>query len=206
MSGTERFTALTGPAAPLMRANIDTDTIIRIERLTGTTPEQTAPYLFEALRFDPAGRERDDFVLNRPAFRHAPILLAGDNFGCGSSREGAVWALKFSGMRSVIAPSFGDIFANNCFQNFVLPVALPAAQVERLATQCAEGAAITVDLVNQMVIAPNGEKMPFAVEAIRRESLLEGLDDIGLTQKHEAAIAAFQMRDRQARPWVWQPG
>ena len=205
--GVEQFTVVAGVAAPLMRANIDTDTVIRIERLTNTEPVDTAPWLFESLRFDAAGRENPDFVLNQPQFCSAPILLAGENFGCGSSREGAVWALKYSGIRCVIAPSFGDIFANNCFQNFVLPVVLPAGQVEQLAQECAGGNAwVTVDLERQVVVSPHGEEMAFAVEQIRREALLEGLDEIGLTMKQDAAIAAFQARDRAARPWVWQPG
>ncbi len=203
----DSFTVLAGVAAPLMRANIDTDTIIRIERMTGTTPEQMAPWAFESLRFQADGAEDPGFVLNQAPFREAPILLAGDNFGCGSSREGAVWALKYSGMRCVIAPSFGDIFYGSCFQNGLLPVVLPAAQVERLAEQCAGGnARVTVDLRQQVVVSPHGERMPFAIEAIRREALLEGLDDIGLTLKQDEAIAAFQARDRVARPWVWQPG
>ncbi len=201
------FTVLSGPAAPLMRANLDTDTIIRIERLTGATPEGTAPWLFESLRLDEQGRERPDFVLNQAPFRDAPILVTGENFGCGSSREGAVWALKYSGIRCVIAPSFGDIFANNCFQNFVLPVVLPAEQVRRLAEACAGGnARVTVDLRRQVVVGPHGEEMPFAVEAIRREAMIEGLDEIGLTLRQEAAIAAFQARDRAERPWIWHPG
>lgn len=203
----DSFTVLTGVAAPLMRANIDTDTIIRIERMTSTTPQQMAPWAFESLRFGADGSEDPGFVLNQAPFREAPILLAGDNFGCGSSREGAVWALKYSGIRCVIAPGFGDIFYSNCFQNGVLPVVLPAAQVERLAEQCAGGnARVTVDLRQQVVVSPEGETTPFAIEAIRREALLEGLDDIGLTLKQDEAIAAFQVRDRTARPWVWQPG
>ena len=201
------FITLSGTAAPMMRANTDTDTIIRIERLTGAKPEDTAPFLFEALRYTADGREDPDFILNQEPFRGAPILLAGANFGCGSSREGAVWALKHSGITCVIASSFGDIFANNCLQNFVLPVVLPAAQVERLAAECAGGnARITVDLPRQLVISPHGEEMPFAVEAIRKEAMLDGLDEIGLTLKHGAAIADFQARDRVGRPWVWLPG
>ncbi len=203
----EGFTTLEGAAAPLLRDNVDTDTIIRIERLTGTKPADTAPWLFESLRLDAAGREDPAFVLNQPRFRDAPILLAGENFGCGSSREGAVWALKYAGIRCVIAPSFGDIFAGNCFQNFVLPVVLPAGQVQRLADQCTGGnARVVVDLARQVVISPHGETMRFSVEAIRREALLEGLDEIGATLKQDAAILAFQERDRAARPWVWQPG
>lgn len=203
----DSFTTLTGVAAPLMRANIDTDTIIRIERMTGTTPEQMGPWCFEALRFRPDGTEDPDFVLNRPAFRGAPILLAGANFGCGSSREGAVWALKHSGIRCVVAPSFGDIFANNCFQNGLLPVILPPADVEKLAAECEGGnARATVDLERQVVISPHGEEMAFRVEAIRRDALLQGLDEIGLTLRHADAIAAYKARDETARPWIWRPG
>lgn len=203
----DRFTTLTGIAAPLMRANIDTDTIIRIERMTGTTPAQMGPWCFEALRFRPDGSENPEFVLNRPAFRKAPILLAGANFGCGSSREGAVWALKHSGIRCVIGPSFGDIFANNCFQNGLLPVILPLDQVERLAAECEGGnARVTIDLERQVVVSPYGEEIPFRVEGVRRESLLRGLDEIGLTLQHAVAIAAYQSRDEAARPWVWTPG
>ena len=194
----DRFTVLSGVAAPLMRANIDTDTVIRIERLSNTKPADTARWLFEALRNEPG------FVLDQPQFQDAPILLAGENFGCGSSREGAVWALKYSGIRCVIAPSFGDIFANNCFQNFVLPVVLLPEQVGRLAEQCAGGnARVTVDLERQVVLSPRGEEMPFESEAIRRTALLDGLDEIGLTMRHAAAIEAFQARDRAERPWVW---
>ena len=203
----DSFTTLTGVAAPLMRANIDTDTIIRIERMTGAAPREMAPWAFEALRFQPDGGPDPDFVLNQPPFRDAPILLAGDNFGCGSSREGAVWALKFSGIRAVIAPSFGDIFANNCFQNGLLPVVLPVAEVEELARECAGGnARVTVDLERQVVVSPHGEEMPFRIDALRREALLKGLDEIGLTLQHADAIAAFQARDAVERPWVWRPG
>src|SRR4051812_24755915 len=190
-----------------MRANIDTDTIIRIERMTGTSPEQMGPWCFEALRLRPDGSEDPEFVLNRPAFRDAPILITGDNFGCGSSREGAVWALKFSGIRCVIAASFGDIFANNCFQNGVLPVVLAAEQVEQLAEECEGGnARVTVDLERQVVVSPHATEMPFRIEALRRDALLKGLDEIGLTLQHADAIASFKARDEAARPWVWTPG
>ena len=201
------FTVLSAVAAPLLRANIDTDTIIRIERMTGTTPEQMGAWAFEALRLRADGSEDPDFVLNQPAFQGAPILLAGANFGCGSSREGAVWALLHSGVRCVIAPSFGDIFYNNCFQNGLLPVVLPSSQVEQLAADCAGGnARVTVDLRRQLVLGPRGEEMAFQIEALRREAMLRGLDEIGLTLLHDDAIAAFQARDAAARPWVWQPG
>ncbi len=203
----QAFTTVSGTAAPLMRDNIDTDVIIRIERLTGTTRESMAKWAFEALRYRPDGSENPDFVLNQEPFRGAPILIAGDNFGCGSSREGAVWAMMGAGLRCVVASSFGDIFFNNCFQNGMLPVRLPPDDVARLAEQCAGGnARVTVDLRRQVVVFPHGEEVGFDIEAIRRDALLEGLDEIGLTLKHEGAIAAYQAKDRAARPFVWQPG
>jgi 3-isopropylmalate/(R)-2-methylmalate dehydratase small subunit len=203
----QAFTTVSGTAAPLMRDNIDTDVIIRVERLTGTTRAEMAPWAFEALRYRPDGSENPDFVLNQPPFRGAPILIAGANFGCGSSREGAVWSMMGSGLRCVIAPSFGDIFFNNCFQNGMLPVRLPADDVRRLAEACAGGnARVTVDLRRQVVIFPHGEEVGFEIEAVRRDALLEGLDEIGQTLKLSDAIAAFQQQDHAARPWVWQPG
>jgi 3-isopropylmalate/(R)-2-methylmalate dehydratase small subunit len=203
----QAFTTVSGTAAPLMRDNINTDVIIRVERLTGTTRAEMAPWAFEALRYRPDGSENPDFVLNQPPFRGAPILIAGANFGCGSSREGAVWSMMGSGLRCVIAPSFGDIFFNNCFQNGMLPVRLPADDVRRLADACAGGnARVTVDLRRQVVVFPHGEEVGFEIEAVRRDALLEGLDEIGQTLKLSDAIAAFQRQDRAARPWVWQPG
>jgi 3-isopropylmalate/(R)-2-methylmalate dehydratase small subunit len=203
----QAFTTVSGTAAPLMRDNIDTDVIIRVERLTGTTRAEMAPWAFEALRYRPDGSENPDFVLNQPPFRGAPILIAGANFGCGSSREGAVWSMMGTGLRCVIAPSFGDIFFNNCFQNGMLPVRLPADDVRRLADACAGGnARVTVDLRRQVVIFPHGEEVGFEIEAVRRDALLEGLDEIGQTLKLSDAIAAFQQQDHAARPWVWQPG
>ena len=202
----QAFTTLTGAAAPLMRDNIDTDVIIRIERLTGTTKASMGAVAFEAWRFLPDGGENPDFALNRPEFRGAPILVTGANFGCGSSREGAVWALMGMGLRCVIAESFGDIFFNNCFQNGMLPIRLPADAVRRLADQCTGGAQVTVDLERQEVVFPDGGRMTFAIEPMRRTAMLEGLDEIGLTLKHADAIADYQAADRAARPWVWQVG
>ncbi|SCX73054.1 3-isopropylmalate/(R)-2-methylmalate dehydratase small subunit [Variovorax sp. EL159] len=197
------FTAVTGPAVPLMRANVDTDVIIRIERLTSFQRDQLGPFAFEALRLRPDGSEDPACVLNQPAFRQAPVLLAAENFGCGSSREGAVWALMGLGVRCVIAPSFGDIFFNNCFQNGVLPLRLPIAQVEALAAQCASGAAVTVDLQARTVTAPDGSVSAFEIDPLRREALLHGLDDIGLTLKDDALIREWQQADRVRRPWAW---
>ncbi len=202
----EPFTTVTGPAAPLLRANIDTDVIIRVERLVGTTRESMGAHAFEIWRLRPDGTEDPDFVLNRREFRAAPILLAGPNFGCGSSREGAVWALAGMGVRAVIAPSFSDIFRNNAFQNGLLPVVLDEAAVRAIAAQveAAPGnARVTVDLDGAVVIAPDGTSFPFAIDPARREALLAGLDDIGLTLRAGAAIAAWQQTDRAARPWMW---
>jgi 3-isopropylmalate/(R)-2-methylmalate dehydratase small subunit len=197
------FTKITGPAAPLLRANIDTDVIIRIERLTGVAREQLGRYAFEALRYRKDGSDDPDFVLNRPAFRQAPILLAGENFGCGSSREGAVWALMAAGLRCVIAESFGDIFYNNCFQNGMLPVALPAAKVQELAAQAAEGAPLTVDLVKCAIATQSGEEIRFEIDASRRETLIDGLDDISRTLRQKSDIIAWQAQDRLSRSWIW---
>lgn len=197
------FTTVTGPAAPLMRDNIDTDVIIRIERLTHLGREQLGPYALEALRFRPDGTEDPAFVLNQPPFRGAPILLAGSNFGCGSSREGAVWALMGLGVRCVVASSFGDIFFNNCFQNGMLPIRLPLADIQRLAAVSVEGAPVTVDLEQCVLRAPDGALTPFTIDALRREGLLKGLDDIGLTLQADSAIRLWQREDRLQRPWAW---
>lgn len=197
------FTVVAGPAPYLARPNVDTDVIIRIERLTTLDRDQLGPHAFEALRYLDDGREDPDFVLNQPRFRHAPILLAGENFGCGSSREGAVWALQGLGVRCVMAPSFGDIFFSNCFQNGVLPLRLPAADIDILARACEGGLPLTVDLQRQVVVAPDGHAVAFSIDPLRREGLLHGLDDIGLTLKDDAAIREWQRQDRLRRPWAW---
>jgi 3-isopropylmalate/(R)-2-methylmalate dehydratase small subunit len=199
----QAFTTLSGPAAPLLRSNIDTDVIIRIERLTTLKGPELGPYALEALRFRVDGNEDPDFVLNQPAFREAPILLAGANFGCGSSREGAVTALMARGIRCVIAPSFGDIFFNNCFQNGLLPIRMPEAAVMQLAAQAVGGAGFMVDLQTQTVRTPDGQIHAFDVDPLRREGLLHGLDDIGLTLKDDALIRQWQRQDRVVRPWAW---
>ncbi len=187
-----------------MLANIDTDVIIRIERLTTGDPALLGRYALEALRFRPDGGEDPECVLNAPRFRDAPILLAGSNFGCGSSREPAVTALMAMGLRCVIADSFGDIFYANCFQNGLLPVRLGEAAILKLANEAQDRPEpFTIDLLRQVVIAPLGAEHAFAIDPLRRTALLEGLDDIGLTLKDAAEIGAWQGRDRAARPWVW---
>ncbi|AGU53518.1 3-isopropylmalate dehydratase, small subunit [Variovorax paradoxus B4] len=200
------FTVLQAVAAPLLLDNIDTDTIIRVEPLfSGVPREQLGPHALAALRFRADGSEDPDFVLNRTPYRSAHILLAGDNFGCGSSREGAVWALMALGIRCVVAPSFGDIFYGNCFQNGLLPVQLARAQVEALAHAVSRtpSSPVTVDLPACTVHAPGMAALHFALPARRREGLLRGLDDLELTLARSAEIDAFQARDAQARPWIY---
>jgi 3-isopropylmalate/(R)-2-methylmalate dehydratase small subunit len=191
------FKTITGAAVPLLQANVDTDVIVRIERLTGNA--DLGHYAFEALRYLPDGSANPGCVFNQPRFAKAPILLAGRNFGCGSSREGAVTALMAMGISCVIAPSFGDIFFANCFRNGVLPIVLGEASIARLA----ESSELTVDLERQSISA-SGEIFHFPVDALQRDGLLEGLDEIGLTLKATGEIAAWQSMDRAHRPWVWQ--
>ena len=207
----QKFETLRAVAAPYPFANVDTDRIIRIERCARTPREEIGRWAFEMERYDAAGGERADFVFHRAPFRGARILVAGENFGCGSSRENAVWAVAGMGVRCVIAPSFGEIFFGNCFQNGVLPIRLPADVVrrfhEKLAAateQAPERATLEVDLRAQRIATPWGATVPFTVEPLRREALLQGLDPIGVTLQRAAAIDAFQARQRVARPWVWQ--
>lgn len=197
------FTVVEGPAAPLLRANVDTDVIIRIEHLRKSSTSELGRYAFEALRYLPDGTDNPEFILNQPAFRAAPILLAGPNFGCGSSREHAVWALQGMGIRCVLAPSFGDIFYANCFQNGLLPIRLPIDVIERLGQKCIGGANLTVDLQTLSIVAPDGSSTFFEVDTRRRELLIRGLDDIGLTLQVEVRIREWQELDRKMRPWAW---
>lgn len=204
-----KFDVVTAVAAPYPFANVDTDRIIRIERCARTPREEMGAWAFEMERFHGDGTDNPQFVFHRSPFRGAGILVAGDNFGCGSSREMAVWAVAGMGVRCVIAPSFGEIFFGNCFQNGVLPIQLPAATVQRVQEKLAvaatpPAATLTVDLPAQTIATPWGEAIRFEVEPLRKEALLEGLDAIGVTLKKGAAIEAFQARQRSARPWVWQ--
>ena len=198
------FTEVSGIAAPLLLTNIDTDVIIRIERLADLSHDNLNRYVFEALRYNAEGAENPSFILNQKDFRGSPILIAGANFGCGSSREGAVSALLALGIRCVIASSFGDIFYGNCFQNGLLPAIVPEEAVRSLAQETLSSRKpTTVDLVSRILIPPKGEKIPFAIDATRRQALIEGLDDIELTLKSTLEIEAWQTEDKRKRPWIW---
>ena len=194
----EPFVTLTGVAAPLLRANIDTDLIIPKQFLKTLVRSGLGQHLFSEVRYDAEGRERPDFILNQAPYRAASILLAGPNFGCGSSREHAPWALKDFGIRAVLAPSFADIFYTNCFANGLLPVTLPMAAIETLATVAGP---LPVDLPAQQVHG-GGHSFPFELEPTRKAVLLEGLDEIKRTEANLADIAAFEARRRQTAPWV----
>ena len=202
----EKFTTLTAPAAYYPRANVDTDLIIRVERCAKVEKSGLGQYAFEMARFLPDGEENAEFPLNQPGFRNAKILVGNINFGCGSSREMAVWAIAGMGIRCVIAPSFGEIFFGNCFQNGLLPIILPQDAVEKLGHSLSADpakATVTIDLARQKVVAPDGTEIDFQIEPLRKKALLEGLDEIGLTQLREAEITAFQQNDRLKRPWVY---
>ena len=200
----ERFTTLTGVAAPLPMVNVDTDMIIPKQHLKTIRRTGLGRALFDEMRYRDDGSEDPDFVLNRPAYREAQILIAGDNFGCGSSREHAPWALLDFGIRCVIAPSFADIFHNNCFKNGILPIALPPEQVDALMEDAERGsnARMSVDLEAQTVTSSDGRVFPFEIDAHQRRCLLEGLDDIALTLERAPAIDAFEAEAARARPWV----
>jgi 3-isopropylmalate dehydrogenase len=202
----DKFTRVTGAAAPLMRINIDTEVVIPMNRLVAHKRGELGRYCFEAWRYGPDGSENPEFVLNKPRYREAKILVAGENFGCGSSREHAVWSLSDFGFRCVIAPSFGDIFYWNCFQNGVLPIRLPEVEVKELAAEIetSENALMTVDLETQAITTPTGRTVAFTGDPERRKALLEGLDEIGLTLKLDPQIRAHQARDRESRPWIYR--
>ncbi|HWL79595.1 MAG TPA: 3-isopropylmalate dehydratase small subunit [Roseomonas sp.] len=197
----QRFTTHTGIAAPVPLANLDTDMIIRVERSAGLPRAELGPYALESWRFRQDGTPNPDCALNRPPHDAASILIGGENFGCGSARETAVWALQGFGIRCVIAPSFGGAFHENLFENGMLPIRLPAEQVAALQALVLRAPELTIDLPAQE-IRGEGVTLPFIVEPLRRTMLLEGLDPIGLTLTREAAIAAFQARDAQRRPWL----
>lgn len=200
----DKFTTLTGVAAPMPLINVDTDMIIPKQFLKTIKRSGLGANLFDEMRFNDDGSEKPDFVLNKPAYRSAEILVAGDNFGCGSSREHAPWALLDFGIRCVIAPSFADIFFNNCFKNGILPIALPQEEVDKLMEDAERGAnaTLTVDLENQVIKGPDGGEIAFEVDAFKKHCLLNGLDDIGLTMEKAASIDKFEAGRAQSQPWV----
>jgi 3-isopropylmalate/(R)-2-methylmalate dehydratase small subunit len=198
------FTRVTAVAAPIDLANVDTDRIVPARFLRKPRSPEYAGYLFHDVRFRADGSENPDFVLNQAPYRDAQVLVAAENFGCGSSREMAVWVLAEYGIRAVIAPSLGDIFHQNCFKNGLLPVILPAATVASLrgALHAHPGASITVDLERQVVLGPDGGEHRFEIDAFARHMLLAGQDEMALTLGQEAAITAFEARLRAEMPWL----
>ena len=201
----DKFTTITGIAAPMPLVNIDTDMIIPKQFLKTIQRSGLGKSLFDEMRYTQDGAEIPDFVLNQPAYRKAQILVAGDNFGCGSSREHAPWALLDFGIRCVIAPDFADIFHNNCFKNGILPVRLPKEVCAQLMEDAKLGAnaRITVDLEREVVVRPNGEEIPFKIDPLRRHLLLNGLDDIGQTMQHAPAIDSFEAKQKASQPWLY---
>jgi 3-isopropylmalate dehydratase/3-isopropylmalate/(R)-2-methylmalate dehydratase small subunit len=197
------FTRLDAKPAPLPLANIDTDQIIPKQFLKTVEREGLAKGLFYDLRFDGEGREKPDFVLNRPEYKGAGVLVAGDNFGCGSSREHAPWALMDFGIRAVVSTSFADIFYNNCFQNGLLPVVLKAAEVQQLMDEAKGGNhLVTVDLEAQTVVSPSGQAFHFDIDPLRKAKMLSGLDPIGETLQANNAIDLYEMKRALAQPWL----
>lgn len=200
----EKFETVTGIAAPMPLVNIDTDMIIPKIFLKTIKRSGLGVNLFDEMRYDRQGNEIPDFVLNKPQYREASILVAGDNFGCGSSREHAPWALADFGIKVIISTSFADIFYNNSFKNGMLPIVLPQEQVDALMKDAEKGAnaRMTVDLENQIITSSDGEEFPFEVDVFKKHCLLNGLDDIGLTMEKESSITTFEGAAAQARPWV----
>jgi 3-isopropylmalate/(R)-2-methylmalate dehydratase small subunit len=199
------FTTLTGIAAPLPLINVDTDKIIPARHLKTIKRTGLGVALLETLRYDENGNERPDFVLNREPYRHAQILIAGENFGCGSSREHAPWALLDFGIRCVIAPSYADIFFNNCFKNGILPIVLPQEQVDLLMKEAenAPNPTFTIDLQAQEIRRPTGnEPIPFNVDPASRDKLLQGLDEVGETLRKAETIDGYEAKTRQQFPWL----
>ncbi len=200
------FTKIEGVAAALRLDNVDTDVIIPMDALLSRPRDELGKYAFEPLRYKPGGSESADFVLNKPVYRKASILIAGRNFGCGSSREGAVHALAGFGVRAVIAPTYGDIFYSNCIKNGVLPVRLNVETVHAVmdaADEAAGAAPFRVDLVSQTVMAPGMAPVSFDFDPALKQRLIDGEDEVAMTLRHEAVIRAWQTQDQSARPWAW---
>lgn len=200
----DKFTTLTGIAAPMPLVNIDTDMIIPKQFLKTIKRSGLGVNLFDEMRYTQDGKEIPEFVLNQPAYRKAQIIIAGDNFGCGSSREHAPWALLDFGIRCVISTSFADIFYNNCFKNGILPIVMPQEVVDVLMADAKKGenARQTIDLVAQTVTTSDGKSFPFEVDSHRKHCLLNGLDDIGLTLEKATAIDSFEKKQATLRPWA----
>jgi len=200
----DKFETLTAIAAPMPLINIDTDMIIPKQFLKTIKRSGLGVHAFDEMRYDDDGNEIPDFVLNQPAYREAEIIVAGDNFGCGSSREHAPWALKDFGIKAVVSTSFADIFYNNCFKNGILPIVLPQDAVEALMTDAQRGAnaRMTVDLEGQTVTSSDGQVFAFEVDAFKKHCLINGLDDIGLTMEKAGSIQSFEAEMQTARPWV----
>lgn len=200
----DKFTTLTGVAAPMPLVNIDTDMIIPKQFLKTIQRTGLGKNLFDEMRYDRNGEEIPEFILNQPSYRNAQILVAGDNFGCGSSREHAPWALSDFGIRAIISTSYADIFYNNCFKNGMLPIVLPQEQVDILMEDARKGenARISIDLAAQSVTSADGHVFHFELDPFKKHCLLNGLDDIGLTLEKAASIDSFETQAAQARPWV----
>ena len=202
----QEFTKLTGVAAPMDAINVDTDQIIPKLHLRTIKRTGLGKVLFDELRFNPDGTEKPEFVLNRAPYRNAEVLVAGDNFGCGSSREHAPWALLDFGIRCIISTSFADIFYNNCFKNGILPITVSADELQALMADASdrENPVLTVDLHAQEITRPNGATVRFSIDKFRRECLLDGLDDIGLTMQKVEMIDAFEKAQRERQPWLYR--
>ncbi len=202
----EKFTVLTGGAAAMPMINIDTDAIIPKQFLKTVKRTGLGAHLFDELRYDADGNEKPDFVLNQPSGRDAQVLVAGENFGCGSSREHAPWALLDFGIRCVISTSFADIFYNNCFKNGILPIKLPQTDVDLLMDDAGKGgnATLTIDLEAQEITRPDGSTIPFDVDPFRKHCLLNGLDDVGLTLQKTSEIDKFEAEQRASQAWLYR--
>ncbi len=200
----QKFTTLTGIAAALPMINVDTDMIIPKQYLKTIKRTGLGTGLFAELRYDEAGKPDPDFILHKPPYDKAVILITGENFGCGSSREHAPWALLDFGISCIVAPSFADIFYNNCFKNGILPITLPQSEIDKLIDDASRGAnaVLLVDLPAQEIRGPDGGVIPFDIDPFRKRCLMEGLDDIGLTLEKADAIATFEKQSRAARPWA----
>lgn len=201
----EKFTTLTGVAAPMRAINIDTDKVIPKQFLKTIKREGLGQFLFYDMRYDEDGSEKPDFILNQTAYRDAKILVAGDNFGCGSSREHAPWAILDFGIRCVISTGFADIFYNNCFKNGILPIVVTPEQLEDLFDDADRGAnaTLTIDLAAQEIYGPDGGVIKFDIDSFRKDCLLEGLDDIGQTMEKADRIDEFEGSQKQAQPWLY---